>query len=52
MMHRPKSVQENVTHKLLCDVNGSSNLGQTSRPSDSLNKKKENLPNSGLCRPG
>ena len=33
------------------DTNGSPNLGQTSRPSDSQQKRK-NLLNSGLCRSG
>ena len=33
------------------DKNGSSNLGQTTRPNDSQ-EKKENLPNDGLCRSG
>ena len=35
----------------LWDTNWSPNPGQKNRPSDSL-KKKENLLNSGLCRPG
>ena len=40
------------------DTNGSTNLGQTTRPSDSQQKKKkkkerkEKLSNSELCRPG
>ena len=37
-----------------CDTNGSSNLDQMTRPSDSLQKKKKkkkkvNLSNNGLC---
>ena len=31
-----------------CNTNGSSNLGQTTRPCDSQ-QKKGNLPNCGLC---
>ena len=34
------------------DTNGSSNLGQTTISSDSQQKKKENLPNCGLCCSG
>ena len=33
------------------DTNGSSNLGQTTRPSNNQ-QEKENLPNCGLCYPG
>ena len=52
-MHNPESVLENETQKILwSDTNGSSNLSQTTRPYDSQQqKKKENLPNSGLCYP-
>ena len=35
----------------LTNTNISSNLGQTSRPSDSQ-QKQENQPNSGLCSSG
>ena len=45
-MHNPESIQENETHKIPRDFkfsNRSSNLGQTTRPSDSQitkNKKR------------
>ena len=40
-MHNPESVLENEIHKILREFeNRSSNLGQTTRPSDNLQKKK------------
>ena len=53
-MHHLESVLENEMHKLLWKTNRSLNLGQTTRPSDSKQKKKkkkENLPICGLCHP-
>ena len=62
-IYNSKSVLENETQTALgfWDTNGSSNYGQTTRPSDSKKKKKvnekkkwkkENQPNNGLCRSG
>ena len=48
-MHIPESARENEMYKIFWDTNGSPNLSQTSRPSDSQ-QQQQNLPNSGLCR--
>ena len=42
---------ETQTSLGIWDTNGSPNLAQTTKPSDSQQKKK-NLPNSGLCYSG
>ena len=45
-MHNLESVLENETHKILWefwDTNGSSNLGQTTRPGDNHQKKKRSF---------
>ena len=42
-MHNTESVLENEMHKIrwdFLDINGSPNLGQTTRPSDSQQKRR------------
>ena len=52
LMHNPESVLENETHKLQWDFEIRTDR-LTTRPSDSQKKKKkENQPNSELCRSG
>ena len=52
-MHNPESVQENEMHKLK-DFEIQTDHRILARRSDLVivNKKKKNLPNSGLCRSG
>ena len=55
-MHIPASVIENDTHKLLCDFYIQTDHLTSARRPDLIiinnNKKKENLQNCRLCRPG
>ena len=52
-MHNPESVQENETHKLLCDFEIKMDQVISVRGPCVVifSEKKGNLPNSGLCRP-
>ena len=54
-MHKLEYVIENEMHKVkrgFWNTNRSLNVEQTTRPSDSQFKKKQNLPNSSLGRTG
>ena len=50
-MHNPESIQENETLKVLLDFEIQTDLLDSARRPDlaTVNKKKENLPNNGLC---
>ena len=51
-MHKPETFQEHETHKILCDFEiQTDHLILARRPNLVIIDKKENLPNSGLCRP-
>ena len=55
-MHKPESILENETHKILRDVEIQTDHRILARRPDRViitkKKKRENLPTSGLCRPG
>ena len=53
-MHNPARTLKNDTHKLLWDFDIQTDHLISARRPDLLiiNKKKENLPNCGLCCPG
>ena len=51
-MHKPESILKKRTHEILWDFE-TDHLIPARRPDLVIvNKKKENLTNSGLCRPG
>ena len=51
-MHNPESVPKNKTHKLLLDLEiQTDNLISAKQPDLLIVYKKENLSNSGFCRP-
>ena len=53
-MHKPESVQENETHKLLWNFEIQTDHSISARRPDVMidNQKMENLPESGFCLPG
>ena len=52
-IHRPESVLENEMHIILWDFEmQTDHLIPVRRPDLVIVNKQENLPNSGLCRPG